>query len=53
MLVMCCWEIMLSKGQEFDWLGDPFGRVQTLMILFVVGLGSTDRPGDAMCPPDH
>ena len=37
-LVMCCWEIMLSKGQEFDWLGDPFGRVQTLMILFVVGL---------------
>ena len=38
-LVMCCWEIMLSKGQEWDWLGDPFGRVQTLMILFVLGLG--------------
>ena len=37
-LVMCCWEIMLSKGQEWDWLGDPFGRVQTLLILFVVGL---------------
>ena len=37
-LVMSCWEIMLSKGQEFDWLGDPFGRVQTLLILFVVGL---------------
>jgi DHA2 family multidrug resistance protein len=37
-LVMCCWEIMLSKGQEFDWLGDPFWRVQTLMILFGVGL---------------
>jgi len=37
-LVMSCWEVLLSKGQEFDWLGDPFGRVQTLMILFVVGL---------------
>ena len=37
-LIMSCWEIMLSKGQELDWLGDPFGRVQTLLILFVVGL---------------
>jgi DHA2 family multidrug resistance protein len=37
-LVMSCWEIMLSKGQEWDWLGDPFGRVQTLLVLFVVGL---------------
>jgi DHA2 family multidrug resistance protein len=37
-LVMSCWEIMLSKGQEWDWLGDPFGRVQTLMIVFVLGL---------------
>jgi DHA2 family multidrug resistance protein len=37
-LVMSCWEIMLSKGQEWDWLGDPFGRVQTLMILLVLGL---------------
>ena len=36
---MCCWEIMLSKGQEWDWLGDPFWRVQTLLILFVLGLG--------------
>ena len=24
-LVMCAWEIMLSKGQEWDWLGDPVG----------------------------
>jgi DHA2 family multidrug resistance protein len=39
-LVMCCWEIMLSKGQEFDWLGDPFWRIQTLLILFVLGLGA-------------
>lgn len=37
-LVMSCWEIMLSKGQEWDWLGDPFGRVQTLVIVFVLGL---------------
>ncbi|HKB36593.1 MAG TPA: DHA2 family efflux MFS transporter permease subunit [Gemmataceae bacterium] len=37
-LVMSCWEIMLSKGQEWDWVGDPFWRVQTLMILFVLGL---------------
>src|ERR671937_299901 len=38
-LVMSCWEIMLSKGQEWDWLGDPFGRVEALVILFVLGLG--------------
>jgi DHA2 family multidrug resistance protein len=38
-LAMSCWEIMLSKGQEWDWLGDPFWRVQTLLILFVPGLG--------------
>jgi DHA2 family multidrug resistance protein len=38
-LVMSCWEIMLSKGQEWDWLGDPFWRVQTLLVLFVGGLG--------------
>jgi MFS transporter, DHA2 family, multidrug resistance protein len=38
-LVISCWEIMLSKGQEWDWVSDPFGRVQTLMILFVLGLG--------------
>jgi DHA2 family multidrug resistance protein len=38
-LAMSCWEVLLSKGQEWDWLGDPFGRIQTLMILFVAGLG--------------
>jgi MFS transporter, DHA2 family, multidrug resistance protein len=32
------WEVMLSKGQEWDWIGDPFWRVQTLMVFFVVGL---------------
>jgi DHA2 family multidrug resistance protein len=38
-LTMSSWEIMLSKGQEWDWLGDPFWRVQTLLTLFVLGLG--------------
>jgi DHA2 family multidrug resistance protein len=37
-IVMVCWEVVLSKGQEWDWLGDPFWRVQTLLALFVVGL---------------
>jgi DHA2 family multidrug resistance protein len=37
-IVMVCWEVMLSKGQEWDWLGDPFWRVQTLAVLFGVGL---------------
>jgi MFS transporter, DHA2 family, multidrug resistance protein len=34
-VMMVCWEIILSKGQEWDWLGDPFYRVQTLAVLFV------------------
>jgi DHA2 family multidrug resistance protein len=38
-LVMAAWEVTLSKGQEWDWLGDPFGRVQTLVLAFVLGLG--------------
>ncbi len=37
-IVMVSWEVMLSKGQEWDWLSDPFWRVQTLATLFVVGL---------------
>ena len=37
-VVMVSWEVMLSKGQEWDWLGDPVWRVQTLAILFVTGL---------------
>src|SRR5690242_17229822 len=37
-IVTVCWEVTLSKDQEWDWLGDPFWRVQTLAILFVVGL---------------
>jgi MFS transporter, DHA2 family, multidrug resistance protein len=38
-IVMVCWEVMLSKGQEWDWLGDLFWRVPTLATLFAVGLG--------------
>ena len=37
-VVMVSWEVMLSKGQEWDWLGDPVWRVQTLAILCVTGL---------------
>src|ERR1700720_299956 len=37
-IVIVCWEVTLSKGQEWDWLGDPFWRGQTLVILFVAGL---------------
>jgi DHA2 family multidrug resistance protein len=37
-MVMVSWEVVLSKGQEWDWLGDPFLRVQTLLVLFVVAL---------------
>ncbi|WP_373652209.1 DHA2 family efflux MFS transporter permease subunit [Schlesneria sp. DSM 10557] len=37
-ILMLSWEILLSKGQEWDWLGDPFGRVQTLVVLFVFSL---------------
>ena len=38
-LVMASWEIMLSKGQEWDWLGDPFLRIQTLLAVVVIGFG--------------
>jgi len=37
-ITMTSWEILLSKGQEWDWFGDPFLRVQTLAFLFVAGL---------------
>ena len=37
-VTMVSWEVMLSKGQEWDWLGDPFYRVQTLLALFLGGL---------------
>src|SRR5438270_6848780 len=31
---MTSWEVLLSKGQEWDWFGDPFSRVPTLAIVF-------------------
>ncbi len=37
-LMMACWEILLSKGQEWDWYNDPFWSAQTLCVLFVVAL---------------
>ena len=37
-LTMICWEIVLSKGQEWDWLGDPYYRVHTLLVMFLLGL---------------
>jgi DHA2 family multidrug resistance protein len=36
-ITLVCWEVLLSKGQEWDWIGDPFGRVQILMTLMVTG----------------
>jgi MFS transporter, DHA2 family, multidrug resistance protein len=38
-ITMSSWEVLLTKGQEWDWFGDPFLRVQTLALLFVLGLG--------------
>ena len=35
-IVMISWEVMLSKGQQWDWPGDPFWRGQTLAIFFAV-----------------
>jgi MFS transporter, DHA2 family, multidrug resistance protein len=37
-ITLVSWEIMLSKGQEWDWFDDAFGRIQVLALLFVVGL---------------
>lgn len=38
-LTMVAWEVVLSKGQEWDWMGDPFWRVQTLAGVFVLSAG--------------
>ena len=37
-ITMVCWEVTLSKGEQWDWFGDPFGRVQILAIVFSVAL---------------
>ncbi|HYY30855.1 MAG TPA: DHA2 family efflux MFS transporter permease subunit [Chthoniobacterales bacterium] len=35
-LTIVCWEVVLSKGQEWDWVSDAFGRVQVLVTLFFI-----------------
>ena len=42
-VTMVSWEIVLSKGQEWDWLGDPFWRVQALLLAFGLGLATLIR----------
>jgi DHA2 family multidrug resistance protein len=37
-LMMASWEIILSKGQEWDWISDPFWRIQTLLVVLIVAL---------------
>lgn len=37
-LVVASWETTLSKGQEWNWFGDPFWRIQVLVFVLVVGL---------------
>ncbi len=39
-LTMVCMEVLLSKGQEWDWFGDPFQRVQWLTLGFGGGLAA-------------
>jgi MFS transporter, DHA2 family, multidrug resistance protein len=39
-LTLVCWEVILSKGQEWDWLNDAFGRIQVLVALFFIGATS-------------
>jgi DHA2 family multidrug resistance protein len=36
-LAISAMEVILSKGQEWDWFGDPFGRVQFLTFVLVAG----------------
>lgn len=37
-VAMTAWEVVLSKGQEWDWFGDPFWRVHILVVVFAVSL---------------
>src|SRR3954447_12734284 len=38
-LGFACLETMLSKGEQWDWFGDQFGRVQLLALGAAVGVG--------------
>lgn len=35
-LAISSWEVILSKGQQWDWYGDVFWRIQTLAAVLVV-----------------
>ena len=37
-LIMSSWEVMLSKGQEWDWYNDPFRASRLFFIVFVLAL---------------
>src|SRR5258707_18622 len=37
-LTMVCWEVVLSKGQEWDWFCDAFGRAIILQPHFLLAL---------------
>jgi MFS transporter, DHA2 family, multidrug resistance protein len=39
-LTIVCWEVVLSKGQEWDWFSDAFGRVQVLVTLSFIACAS-------------
>jgi len=43
----------LSKGQEWDWLGDPFGRIQTLRADVHHRSGAVGRLGNEKRQPDR
>ena len=51
-ITIVCWEVMLSKGEEWNWLGDPFWRVQTLAILFALRDYRLGLLGSAPPEPD-
>ena len=37
-VAMVCWEVALSKGQEWDWFGDPTYSVHALVAGFLISL---------------
>jgi DHA2 family multidrug resistance protein len=39
-LAMVSWEVLLSKGQEWDWYNDPFRRFHMAFFGFVFGLAA-------------
>src|SRR5262249_496280 len=39
-ITMVCLGWMVGKGEAGNWVGDVFGRIQTLLTLFIVGLAA-------------